>query len=397
LGTKPLTLTTHSSNPPIHTHHHNPTQNAGALAAFYHELVALLARFPALTTSSSSGSISYPSDDTTTSYNNPRGEEDNSTMEPPSSSSTDPFTALARALRRHWGQPPFSSFPDAVAAADTLALPTLQCAPLGIRHEERLLLALLRSHAALEAEGLAARGSAWWELTLATAYLNPPPHLLEALGGWRGVCVWVCGRVWEGIYACRRTRQTRQTLFLSSFLPTHPHTHTTGPLSLLAPSAAAHGFAGAGGLKAWIPLAYQLHEHRSRQLLHGLRATGAGGAVGAGGGEGGVGQGKKKGKGKGKWWRRDRLHRYSRAGWTFHGKGLWLLPSRPGAGHGLSLTVVRFGFLCWVMWLVGLDWYCRVGDQPKPHHTRVKPTKTNTRRAPPTTACAPSNGTLRAR
>lgn len=351
LGTNQTTHFNHPLQPVtplsyIHTQYPSSnTQNAGALAAFYHELVALLARFPALT----STTAAHHPDDTTSSYINPRGEEDNSTMEPPPSSSTDPFTALARALRRHWGQPPFSSFPDAVAAADTLALPTLQCAPLGIRHEERLLLALLRSHAAVEAEGLAARGSAWWELTLATAYLNPPPHLLEVLAGWRGACGGVegCGRVY--MHADGQDRRDR----LSSFhLPSYKRTptptpDTTGPLSLLAPSAAAHGFAGAEGLKAWIPLAYQLHEHRCRQLLHALRAAGGGAS------EGGAGQWKGRGKGKGgKWWRRDRLHRYARPGWTFHGKGLWLLPSRPGAGHGLSLTVVRLGFLCVVGGLV---------------------------------------------
>lgn len=112
----------------------------------------------------------------------------------------------------------------------------------------------------------------------------------------------------------------------------HAHTSTTtttttnhnkpGALSLVAPAAEAHGFAGATGLKAWIPLAYLMHEHAMHAQLSAERRQRHRKAV-----HGGV-----------------HMFRYARPGWTFHGKGLWMLPSPKGmraAEAPLSLTVVR--------------------------------------------------------
>ena len=160
------------------------------------------------------------------------------------------------------------------------ALPTLQCAPLGIYHDERLLHAFLSPSLppSLPAS----------HLTVATAYLNPPSSFLHALrawqeGGGQG------GREGGGEGGQRR-------------------------LSIIAPSANSHGFAGAKGLKSFIPLAYTLHERRVRDHFHPALSPALPPALPPA--------------------FPLSLYRYSRPGWTFHGKGLWLLEEEGGRAGG---------------------------------------------------------------
>jgi hypothetical protein len=56
--------------------------------------------------------------------------------------------------------------------ADTWAAPLLQCGPQGVRHEEAVLERLLRLNG--------------FDMTLATAYLNPTERFFDMLEGFSG-------------------------------------------------------------------------------------------------------------------------------------------------------------------------------------------------------------------
>jgi len=175
------------------------------------------------------------------------------------------------------------------------AMPTVQCGPLGLRLDQTLLHALLSASPS--------PSSASQHMSLATAYLNPPLSFLEDLQTWQqgGTEEGTEGGL-QGEQQCNETGRKRG----------RERRH----LSILCPSAETHGFAGARGIKAFIPLAYALHEQRVRKhfrpsLPPSIPLS---------------------------------LYRYTRPGWTFHGKGLWLLEGEEegeGAreGGGVALTV----------------------------------------------------------
>jgi len=213
-----------------------------SLAGFYHELIEVLGRYavsPLVALSQEPGSI------------------------------VD-FHALKIELLQLFSSTPSSLPPSSSDDKNACwAMPTIQCGPLGIRHDQALL------HALLSSLPPSLPSSPSQHLTLATAYLNPPLSFLRDLATWQ-----------QGGREGGREEGRR--------------------LSILGPSAETHGFAGARGVKAFIPLAYALHEQRVRKHFHPSLPPSL----------------------------PPFLYRYTRPGWTFHGKGLWLLEEEEGGEGG---------------------------------------------------------------
>jgi CDP-diacylglycerol--glycerol-3-phosphate 3-phosphatidyltransferase len=151
------------------------------------------------------------------------------------------------------------------ATADTWAIPSLQLARLGCRQDEMMTETLLRalSTETTESCGLA-HDPAAASLDMATAYYNLPDAYVELL-------------------LARASRS--------------PETNPRRTRLLMA-SPAAHGFAGAEGASAALPLAYaellRRFHNLQRQTLGPSHAAAAS------------------------------LHEWTREGWTYHAKGCWV-------------------------------------------------------------------------
>ena len=93
---------------------------------------------------------------------------------------------------------------------------------------------------------------------------------------------------------------------------------TARSLSIVVPSHASHGFARASGPRALVPL---LHSHITHSTLGKLAEEG----------------------------RRAQLRPlcYHRHGWTFHGKGVWMLPRDPAAPSVSYVGSSNFGLRSW--------------------------------------------------
>jgi CDP-diacylglycerol--glycerol-3-phosphate 3-phosphatidyltransferase len=132
--------------------------------------------------------------------------------------------------------------------ADTWVLPSLQCAPLGVHQDEEMTAELLKAVPDNST------------LNLSTAYLNPTPPLIRALA----------------------------------------EAAPTGRTNLLSAHPDSHGFKGARGLMAYVPLCY---EHLlTQRVVPALRAARPGPSSCV------------------------NVLAYQRASWTFHAKGIWVFP-----------------------------------------------------------------------
>jgi len=229
-----------------------------SLAGIYHELIEVLGRYavsPLVALSQEPGSI------------------------------VD-FHALKTELTTLFSSTPSSLPPSSSGDKNVCwAMPTIQCGPLGIRHDQALL------HALLSSLPPSLPSSPSQHLTLATAYLNPPLSFLQDLRTWQQG-----GR--EGGREGGQPQQQQQSQLQRE------GGREGRRLSILGPSAETHGFAGAEGVKAFIPLAYALHEQRVRKHFHPSLPPSL----------------------------PPSLYRYTRPGWTFHGKGLWLLEEEEDEG-----------------------------------------------------------------
>ena len=181
------------------------------------------------------------------------------------------FAEQLRASLTAWSAGP-SLVPDAaIPPGSVLIQPRWQLGLLGVRADEAALLALLKS---LPPSPLAT-------LHLATGYFNLPRVLQAAL-------------------------------IAPPPPPTPPKsiaaTASGTAIHVLTASPSANGFLGAAGVAGAIPLAYSQLEKRFYEAAHasGRLMVDPEGAPEASG---------------------IALHEYSRKGWTFHAKGLWLLHS----------------------------------------------------------------------
>ena len=201
--------------------------------------------------------------------------------------------AFAEGLRRVLDARSFRGPPlDPGVAAEGMCLiaPRLQLGLLGVRHDERATLALLRG----------VRDWPRQECHVATGYFNITRDYADAIIGPAG---------------------------------------SGSRVRMLTAAPAANGFFGARGISGAVPAAYAELARRFFEACAArgrLAAAGGNGAADSGGGGGGGGGGGSGGSGGGV-----SLHEYERAGWTFHAKGLWLTSRAAseesgGSGGGTS-------------------------------------------------------------
>ena len=168
-------------------------------------------------------------------------------------------------------QPPAAAAQEGAAPHDTYVFPTIQCGPVGMDHDARVVHAALDS---VPADGV---------VRLATAYLNPPPPLISALAG-----------------AAPR-----------------------GEVSILTAHRDSHGFQSARGLLSYVVDCYVYIE--SQQLRPALQAASQAAASAA---SATTATTKMAPAAAARYDERPvQIQGYRREGWTYHAKGLWVAPS----------------------------------------------------------------------